>query len=96
MRRAAQIATLLLVVGLVACTPTSPALGAPPASDAQATPKTWQETSLPSSAAPGASADDSVDERQDGEKRGKVLRIGAVSALYFSDHHAIDHLGPPR
>lgn len=94
MRRAAQIATLLLVVGLAACAPTSPAPGAPPV--AQPTPKTWQETSLPSSAAPGASADDAAEERQDGEKRGKVLRIGADGALCFSDHHSIDHLGPPR
>ena len=84
MRRAAQIATLLLVVGLAACAPARPAPMFPPAAQptsapaaAQPTAKTWQETNLPSSAAPGASADDSADERQDGEKRGARTRLSA-------------------
>lgn len=40
-----------------------------------ATPATWQDTNLPTSAAPGASTDDSADERQDGEKRGSRTRL---------------------
>lgn len=92
MRRAAHIATFLLVVGLIGCAPTRPApLAAPPSKPtapaagqagptgptaaAQPTPSTWQDTNLPSSAAPGASTDDSADERHDGEKTNPRTRL---------------------
>jgi glucose/arabinose dehydrogenase len=89
MRRAAQFAALVSVVGLLACAPRIPGpvpapVPTPPAqlastpapAPAQPTPKTWQDTILPSSAAPGASADDSEDERNDGEKKGARPRLG--------------------
>jgi glucose/arabinose dehydrogenase len=50
---------------------------APQPAAAIATPGTWQDTSLPTSAAPGASSDDSADERQDGEHRGARTRLSA-------------------
>lgn len=90
MRRAAQILALVLLVVAVACAPASPTPAfapapkpalppAPPAvtpaAAANATPDTWEDTDLPSSAAPGAATDDSADEKHDGEKRGARTRL---------------------
>lgn len=56
----------------------APAPRAAPATPAaNGTPNTWQDTSLPITAAPGASTDDSADERQDGEKRGPRAKLSA-------------------
>ena len=102
MRRAAKsttlIATSLLVIGVIACAPSSPgpavAPGAKPAAPTsgqagaipataatQPTPGTWQDTSLPSSAAPGASTDDTADERHDSEKCNPRTRLSADPAV---------------
>jgi glucose/arabinose dehydrogenase len=51
----------------------------PPA--AQPTASTWQDTNLPSSAAPGASTDDSADERHDGEKSNPRTRLSVDPAV---------------
>jgi aldose sugar dehydrogenase len=84
MPRGAQLVALLGILALTACAAPAPrpapapaATAAPKPAAAAATPATWQDTNLPTSAAPGASSDDSAEERQDGEKRGSRTRLSA-------------------
>lgn len=57
------------------------AAGPPSQVAAEPTPKTWEETNLPSSAAPGAATDDPADERHDAEKRGTPTQLSADPAI---------------
>ena len=89
MRRAAQTVALLIAIALAACATPSRApasapapKAAPPAAVAAgtATPSTWQDTILPASARPGASSDDSSDNREGGEKSSSRTLLGAALA----------------
>ena len=90
MRRTLALAGLVTILSAIACSRGGPPPRSTPNGNVahpvaktvatQAAPELtqatiWQETRLPSSAAPGASADDSADERQDGIKRGLRTRL---------------------
>jgi hypothetical protein len=91
-RRVTPLAALLFVLTLLACTPGSAPLPAPPlakpgsapTSAVKTGPGSWEDTDLPTSAAPGSSSDDSArdgeDEGRSSEKRGPSTRLSADAA----------------